>query len=164
MIGRLKAKYAPAFSRDLKKAARRNWSLTDLEAVIGLVLDNTVESMNILRQRHNMHRLSGKWGGSNECHVANAGDWLIIWRTNADVAYFQRTGSHDELFRCRPCLFNEPAAFKTTDAIMGRVDSLADLPESGRRSTSNALSIRPIVSSHRDTTSPSTALRAAASI
>lgn len=50
MIGRLKAKYAPAFSRDLKKAAMRNWSLTGLEAVIGLVLDNTVESMNILRQ------------------------------------------------------------------------------------------------------------------
>ena len=50
MTGRLKTKYAPAFSRDLKKAARRNWSLTDLEAVIGLVLDNTVESMNILRQ------------------------------------------------------------------------------------------------------------------
>ena len=50
MTGRLKAKYAPAFSRDLKKAVKRNWSLTDLEAVIGLVLDNTVESMNILRQ------------------------------------------------------------------------------------------------------------------
>jgi hypothetical protein len=49
MTGRLKTKYAPAFSRDLKKAAMRNWSLTDLEAVIGLVLDNTVESMNILR-------------------------------------------------------------------------------------------------------------------
>ena len=88
MTGRLKTKYAPAFSRDLKKAARRNWSLTDLEAVIGLVLDNTVESMNILRQRHNMHRLSGKWGGSNECHVANAGDWLIIWRTNAGPSRF----------------------------------------------------------------------------
>lgn len=50
MTGRLKTKYAPTFSRDLKKAARRNWSLTDLKAVIGLVLDNTVESMNILRQ------------------------------------------------------------------------------------------------------------------
>ena len=50
MTGRLKTKYAPAFSRDLKKAAKRNWSLTDLEAVIGLVSDNTVESMNILRQ------------------------------------------------------------------------------------------------------------------
>ena len=50
MTGRLKTKYAPAFSLDLKKAAKRNWSLTDLEAVIGLVLDNTVESMNILRQ------------------------------------------------------------------------------------------------------------------
>ncbi|KXB81768.1 type II toxin-antitoxin system YafQ family toxin [Varibaculum cambriense] len=46
-----------------------------------------------------MHKLSGQWGGSNECHVANAGDWLVIWRTCGQVAYFQRTGTHDELFR-----------------------------------------------------------------
>ena len=46
-----------------------------------------------------MHRLSGQWAGSNECHVANAGDWLIIWQVHGDIAYFQRTGSHSELFR-----------------------------------------------------------------
>lgn len=100
MTERLRAKFAPAFSRDLKKkAAKRNWNLTELEAVIELILENTAESTRILRQRHNMHHLSGKWGGSNECHVANAGDWLVIWRIDADTAYFQRTGSHDELFR-----------------------------------------------------------------
>lgn len=100
MTGRLEAKFAPAFGRDLKrKAARRNWDLKELETVIDLVIDNTPESQEVLRQRHNMHRLSGKWAGSNECHVANAGDWLVIWRTELDVAYFQRTGSHDELFR-----------------------------------------------------------------
>lgn len=95
----LRAKYTPAFSRDLKKkAARRHWDLAELEKVIDLVVENTVESQTILRQRHNMHRLSGAWSGSNECHVANAGDWLVIWRTEGDIAYFQRTGSHDELF------------------------------------------------------------------
>lgn len=46
-----------------------------------------------------MRRPSGRWGGSNECHVANAGDWLVIWCTEGQIAFFQRTGSHDELFR-----------------------------------------------------------------
>lgn len=99
MTCRLVAKFAPAFSRDLKKkATKRRWDLGQLESVIDLILENTAESQKVLRQRHNMHRLSGEWGGSNECHVANAGDWLVIWRTSNGVAYFQRTGSHDELF------------------------------------------------------------------
>lgn len=100
MTERLRAKFTPAFSRDLKrKAARRNWDIDELEKVVELILDNTPESRMTLKQRHKMHSLSGKWGGSNECHVANAGDWLVIWRTNGGIAYFQRTGSHDELFR-----------------------------------------------------------------
>lgn len=100
MTGRLKAAFLPAFSRDLKKkAAKRKWNLVELEAVVELILENTAEATEILKQRHKMHRLSGQWGGSSECHVANAGDWLVIWRTEDGVAYFQRTGSHDELFR-----------------------------------------------------------------
>ncbi|PST47524.1 hypothetical protein CPA40_01570 [Bifidobacterium callitrichos] len=54
--------------------------------------------MEELKRRHNMHTLSGEWKGSNECHVANAGDWLLIWCTTDDLAIFQRTGSHDDLF------------------------------------------------------------------
>lgn len=100
MNGRLTAKFTSAFSRDLKKkAAKRLWNLTELEAVIDLILDNSHESLAVLKQRHRMHKLSGQWDGSNECHVANAGDWLVIWRTCGRVAYFQRTGTHDELFR-----------------------------------------------------------------
>jgi mRNA interferase YafQ len=70
-----------------------------LAEVIDLVAQNSDESMRILRQRHNMHALKGSWAGSNECHVANAGDWLVIWRTGNGLAVFQRTGSHDDLFR-----------------------------------------------------------------
>ncbi len=100
MTRRLRAKFAPAFGRDLKKnAARRGWDLAELEGVIDLVLENSPASLAVLKSRHNMHRLAGKWGGSNECHVANAGDWLLVWRVDGDLAYFQRTGSHDELFR-----------------------------------------------------------------
>ena len=100
MSQRLKAKFAPSFSRDLKKKAqRRDWNLSELEGVIDLILENSTDSLETLRRRHGMHRLSGRWAGSDECHVANAGDWLVIWRVNGGTAYFQRTGSHDELFR-----------------------------------------------------------------
>ena len=99
-MGRLTADYSAAFSRDLKKkAARRGWDLRQLARVVDLVLENSAESLDELRRRHNMHSLSGKWAGRSECHVANAGDWLVIWSSNDEVAFFERTGSHDELFR-----------------------------------------------------------------
>lgn len=100
MTTSLKAKFTSAFSRDLKKKAqKRQWDLSELEKVIDLIVTNSAQSIEILKSRHNMHRLSGQWSGSNECHVANAGDWLVIWRVSGDIAYFQRTGSHDELFK-----------------------------------------------------------------
>lgn len=97
---RLSADFSSAFKRDLKrKAERRGWDLSELEKVIDPVLENTPRAQEILRRRHNMHTLSGNWTGRKECHVANAGDWLVIWSSNDKVAFFERTGSHDELFR-----------------------------------------------------------------
>lgn len=99
-MGRLSADFSSAFRRDLKKkAVRRGWDLSELEKVIDLVVENTPESLDVLRRRHNMHTLTGNWAGRRECHVANAGDWLVIWSSNDEVAFFERTGSHDELFR-----------------------------------------------------------------
>ena len=99
-MSRLTAEFSSAFSRDLKKKAkRRNWDLTELQRLINLVLENTPESIEILKRRHNIHRLSGNWAGRSECHVANSGDWLVIWSFNDKVAFFERTGSHDELFK-----------------------------------------------------------------
>lgn len=74
-MGRLSTEFSTAFSRDLKKKAkRRNWNLEELRRLIDLVLENTSESQEILKRRHNMHRLSGSWAGRSECHVANSGD------------------------------------------------------------------------------------------
>ena len=99
-MSRLTADFSTAFSRDLKKKAkRRNCDLNELQKLIDLVLENTPESTEILKRRHNMHRLSGSWAERNECHVANSGDWLVIWSANDEVAFFERTGGHDELFR-----------------------------------------------------------------
>lgn len=95
----LEARYTSRFERDVKALVKKHYDIALLAEVVDLVLTDTEASRNILRQRHNMHRLKGSWAGSNECHVANAGDWLVIWKTGNGLAVFQRTGSHDALFR-----------------------------------------------------------------
>lgn len=98
-MGALKPRFTSAFQRDLrKKARRRGWDLTHLEEVIDLVRENTPESRRDLKRRHQMHRLQGQWSGHLECHVANVGDWLVIWYERDGEAVFARTGTHDELF------------------------------------------------------------------
>lgn len=46
-----------------------------------------------------MHDLKGKWAGAKECHIANFGDWLLVWQVSGDIAVFLRTGTHEEIFR-----------------------------------------------------------------
>ena len=95
----LRAEFTPQFQRDTKRLRKKHIALEPLKALINLVILNTPEALAELRQRHNMHDLRGDWSGSRECHVANAGDWLVIWREGSGLAVFQRTGSHNELFR-----------------------------------------------------------------
>lgn len=95
----LRAEYTPQFQRDTKRLKKKHIDLTPMKSLIDLVLQNTPEALEELRRRHNMHDLKGDWAGSRECHVANAGDWLLIWCEGEGLAVFQRTGSHDELFR-----------------------------------------------------------------
>lgn len=98
-MGKLKAQFTPSFKRDLKRLDKKHIDDTPLMIVIDLIIENTPEALDELRRKHNMHTLTGNWTGSNECHVCNAGDWLLIWRTGENIALMQRTGSHDELFR-----------------------------------------------------------------
>mgnify|MGYP004446179341 FL=1 len=73
--------------------------MDELHKVFELVAENSPESLDELRRHHNMHMLGGRWKGRHECHVANAGDWLVIWSSDDSTAFFERTGTHDELFR-----------------------------------------------------------------
>lgn len=96
---RLKPDITPAFSRDVKRLDKKHINTDPLLEVIELILENSKETTHKLKSRHNMHPLKGEWMGSLECHVANAGDWLLIWCVSDGLAVFQRTGSHDELFK-----------------------------------------------------------------
>lgn len=95
----LSIEYGSQFKQDYKRCKKKHRPIADLHEVIRLVAENTDESLEELRRHHNMHTLQGKWKGRHECHVANAGDWLVIWSSDDQTAFFERTGSHDELFR-----------------------------------------------------------------
>lgn len=99
MSNRLIASFTPSFKRDLKRIVKKHWNTDLLAQVIELIIENSSSSLRVLHQRHNMHRLSGEWVNSYECHVANIGDWLLVWRVDSGVAYMQRTGTHDDIFR-----------------------------------------------------------------
>ncbi len=92
------ADYTSRFLKDVKRLNKKRKSLDLLAEVINLVIADTPESRDELLRRHNMHILKGEWLGSHECHIANTGDWLLIWRASDTHAVFQRTGTHDELF------------------------------------------------------------------
>lgn len=97
-MGRLNIQFSPAFTRDVKKLRRKHVDDAPLAQVMDLIAENTPESLDELHRHHDMHFLGGEWAGNHECHVCNAGDWLLIWRTFDDIALMQRTGTHDELF------------------------------------------------------------------
>lgn len=98
-MGKLEAHFAPQFKKDVKRLVKKHVDDAPLAEVIDLIVENSPASLSELRRRHRMHTLSGAWAGSSECHVCNAGDWLLIWRVVGNVAILQRTGTHDELFR-----------------------------------------------------------------
>lgn len=98
-MGRLEAQYSPAFVRDAKRLRKKHIDDTVLAGVIDLMVRNTPEALGQLRCRHRMHTLAGNWAGSNERHVANTDDWLLIWTSDDKVTLIERTGTHDELFR-----------------------------------------------------------------
>lgn len=95
----LEAQFTPQFQRDVNRLKKKRVDLKPLMALTRLVIQNTPEALEELRRRHSMHDLKGEWAGSHEYHVANAGDWLVIWREGNGLAVFQRTGTHEELFR-----------------------------------------------------------------
>lgn len=94
----LRPNYTPRFEKDVKKLRRKHMSLNPLREVMQLILEDSPQAQSELKRRHGMHSLKGEWHGSLECHIANTGDWLLIWATTKEEAFFQRTGSHDDLF------------------------------------------------------------------
>ncbi len=79
------------FERDLKRSKRRGKNLDKLWTVVDLLLQEEP-----LDPRYRVHRLSGEWSGTWECHIE--ADWLLIWQSRDDALVLVRTGTHSDLF------------------------------------------------------------------
>ena len=64
------------FSKDVKRAKRRNRNLESLKKVTKML-----QSSDTLTQEYKPHSLKGKYSGYMECHIEP--DWLLIWKTDS---------------------------------------------------------------------------------
>ena len=81
------------FKKDLKKCAKRGWSLTLLNDVVDLLAEN-----GTLPRKYKPHMLTGRYKGCWECHIQP--DWLLVWQQNDTelILLFTNTGTHVDLF------------------------------------------------------------------
>ena len=49
-----------------------------------------------LPQKYRDHALIGNYIEHRECHIEP--DWLLIYRIEGDILFFERTGTHADLF------------------------------------------------------------------
>jgi len=81
------------FRKDYKACAKRNWDMARLKSVM-LKLQYQ-EPLDPIENRP--HWLEGFSPRRMECHIAN--DWLLEYRYDGSDLYFERTGTHSDLFR-----------------------------------------------------------------
>ena len=80
------------FKKDVKRLKKQGKDLNKLGDVI-----RTLSESGQLEERYRDHGLSGKWSGSRDCHIEP--DWILIYRTDDESVFLERSGSHSDLFR-----------------------------------------------------------------
>jgi mRNA interferase YafQ len=86
-------KWNNQFKRDYKLMKKQGRNISQLELVISELLNE-----HPLPPNYRDHILIGNYTGYRECHVAGAGDWLLIYKVQDKVLILARTGTHSELF------------------------------------------------------------------
>ena len=82
-----------AFRKDYKRAKKRGYDMSLLEAVIDKLLKEEP-----LEEYHRDHALGGNYAGFRECHILP--DWLLIYAVKKTqmILVASRTGSYSDLF------------------------------------------------------------------
>jgi len=84
--------YTTQFKRDFKRLKKQRKDLDQLKVAI-----DKLAAGEKLEPKYRDHGLSGNWKGHRDCHIEP--DWILIYRTEADELFLERTGSHSELFK-----------------------------------------------------------------
>ena len=80
------------FHKDLKRSRRRGKNMEKLKQIVRTLLDGMP-----LDPVHRDHRLLGRFAGRRECHIEF--DWLLMYKIADQRIYFERMGTHADLFR-----------------------------------------------------------------
>lgn len=82
------------FRKDYKRCAKRDWRMSKLHKIAALI-----ENDKSLPAACRPHKLSGKYAGYWECHIAP--DWLLIYFLDDEenTVTYERTGTHADLFK-----------------------------------------------------------------
>lgn len=80
------------FKRDVKLSLKRGRNLELLKKIMSkLTMEEPLDA------KHRDHKLAGNFKDHRECHIEP--DWLLIYRTTAKEIFFERTGTHSDLFK-----------------------------------------------------------------
>ena len=84
--------YTKQFSKDLKRCQRRGKNLEKFKIIV-----RTLVSGEPLDAIHRDHKLTGNYVGRRDCHIES--DWLLIYRIESTTLFFERMGTHSDLFK-----------------------------------------------------------------
>jgi len=86
----------PSFTKQFKKDYQRMTRQGKRLELLDCLAESLIDELE-LSARYRDHQLKGKLMGHRECHIQ--GDWLLIYRIEGEQIFFERTGSHAELFQ-----------------------------------------------------------------
>jgi mRNA interferase YafQ len=84
--------YTRQFAKDLKRCRLRGKNLDKFKIIVCNLLAG-----ELLDPIHRDHRLVGDCVGRRNCHIES--DWLLIYRIEAATIFFERMGTHSDLFK-----------------------------------------------------------------
>jgi mRNA interferase YafQ len=80
------------FDKELIQAVKSDKDITKIKEVIKKLVNREP-----LERKYKDHKLKGRFKNRKECHIEP--DWLLIYKIEGDTIFFERTGSHSELFK-----------------------------------------------------------------
>jgi mRNA interferase YafQ len=80
------------FKRDIKLAQKRGKKMPLLKIIM-----EKLTKEELLDLKYKDHKLTGNYKDHRECHIEP--DWLLIYRTTKTEIFFERTGTHSDLFK-----------------------------------------------------------------
>ena len=92
-MAKFSLKLTKRYLRDLKLARKRGMDESQLNDIIGKLLDDVP-----LPEKNRDHQLHGDYEGYRECHITP--NWLLIYVKDTDIKIISlsRTGTHSDLF------------------------------------------------------------------